>query len=160
MVKNQFNLQAPKRLRAMAREIAAGKSLTDVAAKFRVPATALQRVAVPKKRTQRLVLDRELLNTVAERIREGDTFAKAAAALNVDTVTLTVAMRKHGLTAKSLRPSRSPKMSLAIGYYKEGVAISEIARRTGYAVATLYNNFREQGVTLRGQKRGSKKDSP
>jgi hypothetical protein len=114
-----FKAYAPQRLRALADEIESGQSLTDVAVKFRVPRTALQRVLTPKTRTQRPLLTQPVLEMAADRIRQGETFAEVAAALGVHVASLTSTMLKHGLSAKNLRPPRSPTIDLAITYYKE-----------------------------------------
>jgi hypothetical protein len=133
----------------MADAIEAGQSLTDVAVKFRVPATALQRVIGPKRKTQRGRLTPEILEIAADRIRKGETFAKIADALDISLSVFTATMIKHGLTAKNLRPSPSAKFPLAITLYRDGVKMSEIVRRTGYKESTLYNHFHKHGVSRR-----------
>ncbi|HWF65969.1 MAG TPA: hypothetical protein VN670_01615 [Acidobacteriaceae bacterium] len=150
-------LNAPRRLRAIAAALEAGRSVTDVAVKFRVPAAALRRVIVPKRRLSRSTkITPEMLDSAAASIRDGQTFEQVAASLRVNVSTLTTTMVKNGLTAKNLRPPStglSEEFELAVMYYKAGLKVSEITRRTGIKERTLYLRFKKEGVPLRQNRR-------
>lgn len=147
-------LDAPRRLRAIAAELETGKNVTDVAVKFRVPVAALRRVIVPKRRQKRATtkITPGMLDSAAASIRAGQTFEQVAANLRVNVSTLTTTMVKHGLTAKNLRPPPlrfNENFSLAVMYYKAGLKVSEITRKTSIKERTLYLHFKKEGVPLR-----------
>src|SRR5580704_1477994 len=99
-------LNAPSRLRALADALEEGESLTEIAARFRVPIRVLQRIVTPKTRRYRPATSicAEQLDVAAKLIAEGKTFKQAAAILRVPVSTLTATMLKRGLSAKHLRP--------------------------------------------------------
>ena len=91
-------------------------------------------------------------------IRDGETFAATANALGVPTSTLTTTMHKHGLTARNLRqgsPRLREQFENAVLYYREGLKVAEIIRKTGIPERTFYILLGKQGVPLR-QRRQSK----
>jgi len=151
---------AAERLRAIATAIESGRPLTAIAAEFRCTIRALHSVITPKRSLQRQseVISPDALQKATDMIRDGETFAATANALGVPTSTLTTTMHKHGLTARNLRqgsPRLREQFENAVLYYREGLKVAEIIRKTGIPERTFYILLGKQGVPLR-QRRQSK----
>jgi hypothetical protein len=147
-------LTAPQRLRALADALEGDESLTDIAARFRVPLRVLQRVITPKTRHYRpaTAITMEQLEEAAGLVGQGKTFEQAAAILRVPVSTLTATMLRHGLSAKTLRPPVSQaeeNIQLAIEDYRRGLKVPQICRDRKVPERTLYSHLRKQGVRLR-----------
>jgi hypothetical protein len=146
-----------RRLEAIAKAIQSGKSLTEVAAKFRVPLQALHAVVTPKRSLVRpsKIVTAEMLAAAADLIGQGKSLTSAAKALHVPFSTLRINMLKHGLRFHRLRPLSvlEKNLQLAITDYREGIKVEEISRRRNIPERTLYTHFRKLGVPLRQTRR-------
>jgi hypothetical protein len=147
-------LTGPQRLRALADALEGDASLTEIAARFRVPIRVLQRVITPKNRQHRPAtgMTKEQLGEAVTMIGQGMTFKETAAVLGVHVSTLTGTMLRNGLSAKTLRPPVSPaeeNIQLAIQDYQQGLKVPQICRDRKVPERTLYSHLRKQGVRLR-----------
>jgi transposase-like protein len=144
----------------MADALEFGHSLTQVAARFRVPIRELQRVVTPKRSLCRpsAVISPEMLAQAVELIRANHSFRHAASVIKAPLSSLTAVMIKNGYTAKSLRgpnSARQEKLDLAVTLYRQGVKIAEILWRTGLSESALYSHLRQQRIDRRQPRGGS-----
>lgn len=149
--------QAFQRLRAIADAFEGGEGLIDIAARYRIPVTALHRVVTPKTRYYRpeTAVNAEMVTRAVKLVRGGKTVKEAAAILEVRYPTLKSSLTKRGFTVDSLRArlrGQPDYVRLAILDYQRGISVAKICRDREIAPHTLYMHLRKRGISLRGRR--------